>query len=146
MKTKLALIVLWMSATALFAKSHTPAPGSPERKTICDAMRAYVRQVAFRPITQSFLFKVECLFVDGDYAGFEGFPVNADGTTLPAELTGDLVYATLLKRVNGEWRVVTDLTRSDVPSDEEVREIRKRVPADFPRSAMPEYWRKLLRP
>jgi len=146
MKTRLTAIVLLLSAGALLAKPYTPAPGSPERKAICDAMRVYVRKDNPKLLKIPFLFKVDFLRVDGDYAGFEGFPVNADGSNIPVEIGGDIVYTTCLKRINGEWKFVFDLSGSDVPTDEQVRVIRKRFPADFPATVLDDFWRKRLRP
>ena len=146
MKTKLTAILLVLAATALFGKPSTPAPGSPERKAICDAMREYVLSQTKKPAARSILFKIEFLKVDGNYAGFEGFPVNADGSPVPDGLYGDAVFMTFLKKANGNWRVVQDLTRSDVPSDEELRQLRRKFPPDIPTSVMPDFWRKLLRP
>lgn len=146
MRTRLTTIVLLLSAMALLAKPHTPAPGTPERKAICDAMREHVLSQYKKPLATAFLFKIEFLRVDGDYAGFEGFPVLTDGSPLPDGALGDQVFTTFLKQTNGTWRVVRDLSRSDVPTAEEVAAIRKDFPADFPTGAMPAYWRKLLRP
>ena len=146
MKTRLTAIALLLSAGALLAKPYTPTPGSTERKAICDAMRTHVRKTMVNLRKMPFLFKVEFLRVDGDYAGFEGFAVNTDGSDIPVDVAGDLVYTTCLKRINGAWKVVADLSGGDVPSDEEVRQIRKRFPADFPASVLPDFWRKRLRP
>ena len=146
MKTKFTAILLLLSATVLFGKPSTPAPGSPERKAICDAMREYVLAQTGKPIARSILFKIEFLKVDGNYAGFKGFPVNPDGSPVPDGLLGDTVFMTFLKKTNGNWRVVQDLTRSDVPSDEEMSQIRRKFPADIPSSVIPDFWRKLLRP
>jgi hypothetical protein len=144
MKTRLTAIALLLSAAALLAKPHTPEPGSAERKAICDTMREYVATANKKPLALTFLFKIEFLRVDNDYAGFEGFPVKPDGS-LDSRFE-DVVYTTFLKKQNGDWRVVRDLSRTDVPSAEEAKEIRRNFPADFPVSVMPEFWRKLLRP
>jgi hypothetical protein len=79
-------------------------------------------------------------------AGFEGFPVNPDGSNIPVDVSGDIVYTTFLKRIKGVWNVVKDLSGSDVPSDKEVTNIRNKFPADFPTSVLPDFWRKRLRP
>lgn len=84
--------------------------------------------------------------MDGDYAGFEGFPVNKDGSNIPVDISMDIVYTICLKRTKGAWSVVMDLSCSDVPSDKDVRNIRNRLAADFPASVLPDYWRKRLRP
>lgn len=146
MKTRLTMMMMLLSAVALSANPYTPQPGTPERKAICDAMREYVIEQNKKPLAQSILFKIEFLKVDGPYAGFEGFPVNSDGSALPDGLFPDIVYTTFLKQKNGTWRVVRDLSRTDVPSDEEARQIRNTFPADFPSSVLPDFWKKLLRP
>jgi len=146
MKTRLTAILLLVTAGTLLAKPYTPVPGSGERKAVCDAMRAYVRKDNPKLLKIPILFKVEFLRVDGDYAGFEGFPVNTDGSNIPVDISGDIVYTTCLKQINGVWNVVKDLSGSDVPSDEDVRSIRKNFPADFPASVLPDFWRKRLRP
>jgi hypothetical protein len=146
MKTRLIALVWILCAAALFAKPHTPAPGTPERKAICDAMREYVITANKKPLAYTFLFKIEFLRVDGDYAGFEGFPVKPDGSPLPDGLLGDVVYTTFLQNKNGVWKVVSDLSRSDVPNDAELREIRRNFPADIPVSVIPDFWKKHLRP
>jgi hypothetical protein len=144
MKTQLIAMAWLLCTAALFAKPHTPAPGTAERKAICDAMREYTIAAQKKTLAYSFLFKVEFMRVDGDYAGFQGFPVKPDGTL--DDRFEDFVYTTFLRKKNGVWQVIRDLSRTDVPTDEEVRDIRKKFPADFPTAAMPQYWRKLLRP
>ncbi|MCX6868772.1 MAG: hypothetical protein NTV46_21730 [Verrucomicrobia bacterium] len=146
MKTRLIALAWLLCTVALFAKPHTPAPGTPERKAICDAMREYVIAANKKPFAYTFLFKVDYMRVDGDYAGFEGNPVKADGSPLPDGVLPDMAYVLFLKKKNGAWKVVSDLSRSDVPSAEEAGEIRRTFPADMPVSVMPAFWRKFLRP
>jgi hypothetical protein len=57
----------------------------------------------------------------------------------------DIVSTTILIRSKGGWRVITDLSRSDVPSEDELAGIRRSLPADVPGSVLPEFWRKMLR-
>lgn len=128
------------------AQADTPALGSPERKAICDAMRDHVISDNRDRALPKFLFKVEFIRVSGDHAGFQGYPVKPDGTPLPDGAFGDMVYTALLKKRNGGWKVVVDLSRSDVPTAEEVREIRESIPAGFPSAVMTDFWRNLLKP
>ena len=128
------------------AKAYTPAVGSPERVAIADAMRAHVRKGHGDRNLPKFLFKIEYLRVQGNCAGFEGFPVQPDGSPFPDGIFDDVVHTTLLVKENGAWRVVLDLSRTDVPTAEEVREIKARVPSGFQRGAIPPYWRELLKP
>lgn len=147
MKPFLTALIMSGCILTLAAKPHTPASGTPERKAICDAMREHVLNQSKKPLAHSFLFKVEFMKVEGDYAAFEGFPVKPDGSNFPFETFGDVVFTTFLKKgKDGAWKVVSDLTRTDVPSDDEVEQIRAKFPKDFPAAVMPAFWRKLLRP
>ena len=127
------------------AAPHTPKPGSPERKAICDAMRAYVVKDQSRPLPKAILFKIEFLCVEGDYAGFEGFPVFEDGSDAIPNYLPDIVSTTILRRDGNRWKIIADLSRTDVPSEKELAAIRKSIPADVPRAVLPEFWREKLR-
>jgi hypothetical protein len=148
MRTACRIPILFLGM-ALFSvsaqgKPHTPKPGSPERKAICDAMRLYVVKDVSRPLPKPILFKIEFLRVDGDYAGFEGFPVFEDGSEVVGKLLPDIVSTTILKRNGAGWRIIVDLSRSDVPSAEELVGIRKSIPSEVPASVLPGWWRQML--
>ena len=125
--------------------SSTPKTGSPDRKAICDAMRAYSRKDQIRPLPKPILFKIDFIRVDGDYAGFEGFPVFADGTAAIPNFMPDIVYTTFLVRKGTGWQVIADLSRTDVPSASELATIRKQFPRAIPSSVLPDFWRERLR-
>ena len=93
----LTLALLAMACPAvLLGEPHTPKPGSPERKAICDAMRLYITK-DIPPLPKPILFKVEFLRVDGNYAGFEGYPVFDDGSAVVGNYLPDIVNTTILK-------------------------------------------------
>jgi len=127
------------------AAPHTPKPGSPERRAICDAMRAYVVKDQSRPLPKLIVFKIEFLRVEEDFAGFEGFPVFEDGSDAIPDYLPDIVYTTLLRRDGEGWKIIADLSRTDVPSEMEMSAIRKSVPAEVPGAVLPEFWREKLR-
>lgn len=130
------------------AQGYTPAKGSVERTAICDAMRDFIIRGNRDRKLPKFLFKIKHISVSqgGDCAGFQGYPVKPDGDPLPMNLLGDQVYTTLLKKKSDTWQVVVDLSRSDVPSAEQLREIRNSIPVGFPSAVMPDFWRNLLKP
>jgi len=139
------LLALGLFVPLAFGEPHTPKPGSPERKAICDAMRPYVAKNKSRPLPQPIVFKIEFLRVEGDYAGFEGIPIFADGSDAIPEYLPDIVITTILRRTGAGWQIIADLSRTDVPSEEELVGIRKSIPAEVPRGVLPEFWRKILR-
>lgn len=143
MRALLLLLALAWCAP-LSAAPHTPAPGSPERQGIADAMRVFVAPHASRKLPQKLVFKIEFLRVDGDYAGFQGFPIFADGSDAIPEYMPDVVWCTVLKRDGDRWRVILDLSRTDVPDEAELKEIRARLPKGVPPSVLTDYWRPLL--
>ncbi len=135
------MIVLW-PCVALAGSPHTPQPGSAERKQICDGMRQFVRA---ERAPKAVVFKIEQLKVLGSYCFFEGFALYADGSRVPESILPDVVYNTFLKRGKGGWRVIHDLTRTDVPSESEIRELRRDFPSEIPRDLIPPFWRDLLK-
>lgn len=146
MKTQIlcALLIALFGTAAVFAASHTPAPGSAERKAICDALRVYVtHKVAVRPLPEPIVFKVDFLRVDGDTAWFEGIPMLKSGG-FATDYLPDMAYTMVLRKAGGEWRVIHDLSRSDVPDDAELISLRKKL-ADVPISVMPDSWRSMLK-
>ena len=145
------IIALLLGLAALMppawgGSSQTPKSGSSERKAICDAMRSYVQKDAIRSLPKPILFKVEFMRVDGDYAGFEGFPIFEDGSPAIPNYMPDIVYTTFLKRRGQGWQVIADLSRTDVPSPNELASIRKKFSQAIPSSVLPEFWREKLRP
>ena len=84
--------------------------------------------------------------VKGNYCHFEGYPVHSDGSHVSTEFFEDIVYDCFLKRnADSKWRVIHDLSRTDVPSKEEIRYIRSTFPREIPRSLIPQFWRNLLK-
>lgn len=137
-----ALMVLWLPLTVRAEPVHTPVPGSPERKQIADAMRVFVKaHKAPKPV----VFKIDQIRVSGSYCYFEGFALYADGSHVPENVLPDVVYNTFLKRERGKWRVIHDLTRTDVPSESEIKDLRRNFPAEIPRQLVPPFWRDLLK-
>ncbi len=140
----LPFLILTGNLHAQNSKIVRPAAGTPVRKAVCDEMRRYLRYSGeVEKSFGNFLFKVEELAVQGDYAVFEGYPVDENGESsidLP-----DFVYTTFLKKSGNGWEVIADLSRTDVPSDGEMREIRRTFPKGIPTEIIPEYWRQKLR-
>jgi len=133
------------AAPSVKTEVRTPATGSPERQAICDAVRDHIQRFHATEKLPKFLFVVEHLRVSGDAAGFQGHPVNPDGSPMDSAF-GDTVFTCLLTQENGAWAVVLDLTRSDVPTPEEVNGLRGSIPAGFPKAVLTDFWREQFFP
>lgn len=124
---------------------YTPLPGSPERQAICDTMRDFVaKNYTLRPLPKPIVFKIESLRVQGNYCHFQGFPIFKDGSDAIGPYVYDIVLSTCLKKGGNGWRVVYDLSRTDVPDAAELRQIRRAMPKDFPLTVLSRFWRELL--
>jgi len=134
---------LSLIAGTLPAVPTTPPPGSFERHAICDAVRDFLAKQRGSSIERR-LFKIEALRVDGSFAYFEGFFANADGTPAAVGTADDIVFNIFLKLEGKAWRVIRDLSRTDVPSEDEQAAIRRDFPREIPFSIIPTFWRKIL--
>lgn len=122
--------------------TFTPKPGSPERVAICDALRVYVeKQHAVAPLKKKIVFKIDRILVNGDYAFFDGVPIYADGSAALYDGLPDMAYVFLLRKVSGRWTVLADFCGTDVPGEEWWMNVRRKLPADFPKSILPDFYR-----
>jgi hypothetical protein len=117
MRTKtslLALLLLLACAARASAQSspYTPAPGTPERRGIADALRAPVE----RELRQKVVFKIDALKVKDGWAFLRGVPQRPGGGKVEYSSTAyqeqiengafDDWICALLRRQGGKWRVV----------------------------------------
>lgn len=94
-------------------RTHTPAPGSAERKAILDALRKPVE----RNLGQDVLFKIDHFKVSGEWAFVRGVPQQPGGQPIDYSRTEyreaieagafDDGFCALLERRAGKWTVVT---------------------------------------
>jgi len=122
--------------------TFTPQPGSAERVAICDALRVYVeKQHALRPLKRKIVFKIDTIKVNGHYAFFDGVPIYADGTAALYDSLPDMAYVFLLRKVSERWTVLADFCGTDVPDQAWWMAVRRKLPADLPKSILPEFYR-----
>lgn len=90
------------------------------------------------------VFKIDHLNVDGAIAWFEGTPRQETGSYMPDGYLPDMDYCMVVQRTKSGWKVVEDLSRSDVPGDEELVGLKRRL-KDVPSSIIPKFCRNLLK-
>jgi hypothetical protein len=139
----------WAKAADPTAKEgqliHTPKPGSPERQAICDGARPYVvSNYTTAPLPQPIVFKISHLSVQEPYCNLEAIPLFKDGSYMSTEYMADIAFNFCMKETAGTWKVIVDLSRTDVPSTSELRKIRGNFPEDFPLSLLSPSWRQWL--
>ncbi len=138
----LLLAAVWISPA--FGDAVTPAVGSPERRAICDSVRAYVlTKMAMKKPPMKVVFKVGHMRVDGAWAWFEGVPIQENGNFLPDGYLPDIDYIMVLQKQKTGWQVVENQSRSDVPSQDEMRQMMQRLPG-LPLTIMPKSFRDAL--
>ena len=142
----LALVILGATTPLSAQTPHTPQPGSPERQAICDSMRAFVQaEYAEKTLPKPVVFKIDTLRVQGDFAYLECLPLFSDGTDAVPQYLPDIGYMHCLQRGPKGWKVILDLSRTDVPDTTEVRQIQQRLPPAFPHALLSTFWRDLFR-
>ena len=92
--------------------------------------------------TPKYEFHIEpsALHVEGNFAMLSATPLYEDGSNISTEYFEDIVFVLCLEKKDGKWIVVYDLSRNDVPSNEEMLEIKKEFPAKFPKTLLPKFW------
>ncbi len=143
MRLLTVILGLLTISSAVFAQGiHTPLPGSPERQAVCDTLRTYVAaNYTLKRLPKPIVFKIDSIRIQGDYCHFEGIPLFKDGSDAIGVYVYDIVLNICLERGGDGWMVVYDLSRTDVPSDQEMREIKEGFPSDFPTSLLSKFWR-----
>jgi len=94
--------------------------------------------------TPKYEFHIEpsALHVEGRFAMLSATPLYEDGSGISTEYFEDIVFVLCLEKKNGKWKVIYDLSRNDVPSNEEMIEIKKEFPAKFPKTLLPKFWQE----
>ena len=125
-KLRLLLPLLLLVSAAGVARAQggttSPAPGSPERRAIADALRAPVE----RELKQKVVFKIDRLKVKDGWAFLRGVPQRPDGGRVDYGSTPyseaieqgafDDAIVALLRKKAGKWQVVKYVIgATDVP-------------------------------
>lgn len=133
-------------------RETTPAPGSTERKAICDAARAHLVGKYVAPsvkLPRPVVFKIRRIVVSGDYCSFQAEPIFNDGSKISTKYSERITvmdFDFCLKKSGGRWNVICDLSLSDVPNDAWFAEKWREFPKDFPFALLPESWRRRFAP
>ena len=143
MRTLASILSLLTISSAVLAQSaYTPLPGSPQRQAVCDTMRTHVAaNYTLKALPKPLVFKIDSIRIQGNYCHFQGIPIFKDGSDAIGEYVYDIVLNICLERGQNGWMVVYDLSRTDVPGDQEMREIKDGFPSDFPISLLSRFWR-----
>jgi hypothetical protein len=124
-------------------KTETAAP---DLEALINAAKDYVLQnYVHKPLPKELALQVQTVKINGKYGMIEAIPVFADQSEIGSEYIEDLLFQLCLKKDDqGQWQVVYDLSRSDVPSAEELQHIKAEFPKDFPTKLLPDFWKKLF--
>lgn len=139
-----ALLGLYAPALRAQQSVYTPEPGSAERRAICDGARVFVLKhyVAPQKLPKAMVFEIERLKVQGKYCCITATPAFSDGSPMGTDYIMDIVFELCLEKTRGTWRVINDLSSTDVPSKPQLKSMRDKLPRNFPFALLPDYWRK----
>ena len=81
---------------------------------------------------------------EGDFVNLETVATYNDGSYVENKYVGDSVFVLCLEKVSGQWKVIYDLSRSDVPSEDEMKDIKRKFPPKFPKKLLSPFWQDLF--
>lgn len=84
------------------------------------------------------------LHVKGNFAILQTPPKIEDGSDSYNYFL-DVGYNICLEKKDSFWRVIYDLSRSDVPNEEQWEEIRENFPKRFPKELLSPFWQEGLK-
>lgn len=141
----LLAVLLGLCVPALHAQQgvYTPEPGSAERRAICDGARVFVlKNYVPQKLPKPMVFEIERLKVQGKYCCITATPAFSDGSPMGTDYIMDIVFELCLEKKGNTWRVINDISSTDVPSKPQLKSMRASLPRDFPFALLPDYWRK----
>lgn len=122
------------------------SPIQEKRDEILLHIKNYVVQ-KYTLKTPKYEFKIlpSAIQIESNYAMLLATPVYEDGSYISTEYFEDIVFVLCLEKKDNIWEIVYDFSRNDVPSEEEMMEIKKEFPANFPKTLLPGFWQKKLK-
>jgi hypothetical protein len=128
---KLTRIFFLFALALCFARAevYEPKPGTPERKGIMDAMRGPISKHVGKEVQFTGTVKVSGAWArfEGDVAPKDGKPPK--GEEARAEL--ELDFLALLRKEEGEWKVLFWAFTGDISAYEEAKKKYPQVPKDL---------------
>lgn len=95
-------------------------------------------------LPKSFKLQIKTIQANEKYGILEFAVSYADDTPLARDDINDREYMLCIEKTDNGWDVIYDLTRSDVPSNEEIIAIKEALPEDFPLNSFLKSWMDLL--
>ena len=100
------------------------------------------KYVAPTKLPKAMVFKVSRIEVLRDYCCFEAIPEFKDGSSMGTDYIMDMEFLFFLQRKHEKWRVINDISSTDVPSDIQLKQMSDSFPKDFPFELIPKFWRE----
>lgn len=108
--------------------------------------KAYVvEKYVIEKVPKEFTLVASMINKNENFALVEAVPIYEDGSYVGTQYIEDLVFVICLQNIDGEWKVIYDLSRSDVPSDEEMKDMKKSFPINFPKEFLSDFWQNKLK-
>ncbi len=102
-----------------------------------------IKEYSFDRTEKEIVFDKQAIHYNSSYAVLKSAAYYADGSSTD-NAVADLVFVLCFKKQD-QWHIVYDLSRSDMPSAEELNAMKKEFPSDFPKSLLPQFWQRLLK-
>ncbi|MBL0708892.1 MAG: hypothetical protein JJW00_07595 [Sulfurimonas sp.] len=74
------------------------------------------------------------------FARIDAVLVYKNGEFIDGEYLPDMVFALCIEKIDDKWKIVYDLSRTDLPSANELELIKKEFPSNFPKKLLSKFW------
>lgn len=78
------------------------------------------------------------------YAFIQAIIVDKNNNTISTNYIDDITFSLCLKKNKNSWKIIYDLSRTDVPSNKQVKDMQNSFPKEFPKSLLSNFWQEIL--
>lgn len=93
---------------------------------------------------KQYYFKIEELNKKREFVRVDVIAVYNDGSYVENKYIPDMAFTLCLEKKDNKYKVLYDLSRTDVPSSQELKSIKKDFPIQFPKKLLSKFWQDLL--
>lgn len=111
---------------------------------IMNTIKNKVQRSMFAKPKKNFIISPLFLKYKNNFVFIQTVAMYDDSSYIETDYVADEVLSLCFEKKGKKWEIIYELTRTDVPSKEQLKEIQKTFPAQFPKELLSKFWRKLF--
>lgn len=138
-------LLLMISFLYLFADASSQFQDKELLKISGDVKPYIIEKYLYKKPLKPFKILVTYFNRDKKFASIKASAIYENKQLVENEYIEDVVFTLCIEKINNQWKVVFDLSRTDVPSAEEMNNIVDYFPNQFPKKLLPPFWQDLFK-